>query len=144
LTGQDAQLAEQYPVLGCPLAPPDLAQMARQSFQNGRMIWYGDEQAIYVLNNDGTWRSFEDTFEEGQPELDESLVAPDGLYQPIRGFGRIWREQLGGPEATIGWATLPEGAVNGSTQRWEHGRLFSFGLPERFLIFDDGRWTQVE
>jgi hypothetical protein len=144
LTGQDAQLAEQYPVLGCPLAAPELVQMARQSFQNGRMIWYGDQQTIYVLNNDGTWRSFEDTFEEGQPELDESLIAPGGLYQPIRGFGRLWREQLGGSEAAIGWATLPEGAANGSTQQWEHGRLFSFGLPERFLLFDDGRWVQVE
>jgi hypothetical protein len=118
--------------------------MARQSFQNGRMIWHGDEQRIYVLHNDGTWRSFEDTFEEGQPEIDESLVAPDGLFQPIRGFGRVWREQLGGPDAAIGWATLPEGAANGSVQPWEHGQLFSFGLPERFLLFEDGRWVQVE
>ncbi|MBX2999947.1 MAG: hypothetical protein KF893_15610 [Caldilineaceae bacterium] len=144
LTGQDAQLAEQYPVLGCPLAAPELTQMARQSFQNGMMIWREDEQRIYVLHDDGRWRSFEDTFEEGQPESDESITAPDGLYQPIRGFGRIWREQLGGPQAEIGWGTLPEGAANGSTQRWEHGQLISFGLPERFLIFNDGRWTRVE
>lgn len=144
LTGQDAQLAEQYPALGCPLAAPTLVQMARQSFQNGRMFWREDEGAIYVLLNDGTWRSFEDTFEEGQPEIDESITAPDDLYQPIRGFGRIWREQLGGPDAAIGWATLPEGAANGSIQPWDHGQLFSFGLPERFLIFEDGRWTQVE
>jgi hypothetical protein len=144
LTGQDAQIAQQFPVMGCPQGAPDLVDMARQPFQHGQMIWRSDVDMIYVLNNDGTWRSFEDTFEEGQPEVDAALVAPEGSFQPIRGFGKVWREQLGGPEAAIGWAVLPEAGINGSVQDWEHGFLVGFGLPDRFVIFDDGRWEKVE
>lgn len=144
LTGQDAQIAEQYPAMGCPTAAPELVTMAREPFQHGEMIWRSDNGMIYVLHNDGTWRSFEDTFEEGQPESDPALVAPEGSFQPIRGFGKVWREQLGGPQAAIGWAVLPESGTSGNVQQWEHGFLMGFGLADRFVVFDDGRWQKVE
>ena len=143
LTGQDAQLAEQFPALGCPEGSPNFVYLAQQPFQNGRMIWREDNATIYVLYNDGVWHSFEDTFEEGQPETDPNIVAPEGLFQPARGFGKVWREKLGGPDAAVGWATLPEQGVNASVQAWENGLLFSFGIPERYVLFDDGRWEQV-
>ncbi len=144
LTGQDAQLATQYPALGCPQAAPELAQMARQPFQNGQMIWREDTQSIYVLYENGAWSVFEDTFVEGDTESDPALVAPGGTFQPIRGFGKVWREQLGGAAAPLGWATLPESGVSGTTQDWAHGTLLSFGLAERFLLFENGHWERVE
>ncbi|MBI1295888.1 hypothetical protein GC175_13115 [bacterium] len=144
LAGQDAQLATQYPALGCPVSAPELTQMARQPFQRGQMIWRSDTQTIYVLYENGVWQAFPDTFVEGELESDPALVAPDGTFQPIRGFGKVWREEIGGPGAAIGWAGLPETGVSGTTQPWAHGDLVSFGLAERFLLFENGDWVRVE
>ncbi|MEZ4635696.1 MAG: hypothetical protein R2873_31060 [Caldilineaceae bacterium] len=144
LTGQDAQLADQYPALGCPAAAPELTQMARQPFQRGQMIWRADTQTVYVLYENGVWQSFEDTFVEGDVESDPALIVPADTFQPIRGFGKVWREQLGGPGAAVGWATLPESGISGTTQPWAHGDLVSFGLAERFLLFENGSWVKVE
>jgi len=36
------------------------------------------------------------------------LTPPPGLFEPIRGFGFVWFEKLGGPASQLGWATDPE------------------------------------
>jgi hypothetical protein len=144
LSGQDALVAEEYPVAGCPEGPAERVYMARQSFQHGQMIWREDTQTIYVMYNDGSWLNYEDTFEEGQPESDPALTPPQNLLQPVRGFGQVWREELGGPAATIGWATSPEAGVNATIQPWENGDLLVFDLANRFLLLDNGRWEQVQ
>ncbi len=144
LSGAEALVAEQFPELGCPLGPPSLVQMARQPFQRGQMIWRGDIQVIYVLQEDGSWLAFADTFEEGMPEIDPSIVPPQGLYQPIRGFGKLWREQLGAEDAPVGWATAPEKGVNGSVQEWEGGLLIGFSLQDQLVLRNDGTWAKVE
>ncbi|HRE49177.1 MAG TPA: hypothetical protein PLD47_15720 [Aggregatilineales bacterium] len=93
-------------------------RIAQQDFQNGFMFWISAAQppVIWVLmispdspnRNTGQWRSYPDTFAEGQPEVDPALVPPaDTLYQPRRGFGKLWRETPGLREA-LGWATTPE------------------------------------
>jgi len=85
--------------------------VAEQPFENGRMLWLQPVQQIWVIstNDEGenVWSVYDDTFEEGQVERDPSIVAPDDLYQPERGFGKLWREN---PEvqAIVGWATEPE------------------------------------
>jgi hypothetical protein len=48
-----------------------------------------------------------DTWQEGQPENDPSLAPPDGLMQPIRGFGTAWRSTPAVRDA-LGWATNNE------------------------------------
>ena len=144
LSGAEARVAQQFPELGCPLGSPRLIQMARQPFQRGQMIWRGDTRVIYVLQEDGSWLAFADTFEEGMPEIDPSMVPPQGLYQPIRGFGKLWREQLGAEAASVGWATAPEQGVNGSVQEWEGGLLIGFGLQDQLVLRNDGVWARVE
>lgn len=144
LSGNAAQIAQQFPALGCPQGDQQFIFMARQPFQNGQMVWRSDTRTIYVLNDDRTWRSFPDTFEEGQAESDPSLTPPPNLFQPVRGFGKVWREQLRGPDAAIGWATAPEQGANNGLQEWQNGLLLSFGLPDRYVLLNDGTWQRVE
>ncbi|GEM_PF-1800064 len=141
--GEAALLARQLPELGCPLEKGRSVFMASQPFQRGRMLWRSDTRTIYVLFQDGTWQAFADTWQEGQPTQDPTLVPPAGLYQPIRGFGRLWREELGGPDAAIGWATAPESGRSGRVQRWTRGLLLGFGLADRVVLLADGRWRAL-
>ena len=76
------------------------------------MVWLEGMDAILVFGWDGSWQQFEDTFEEGEPENDPALVPPDQKFQPVRGFGKVWRdnpqvrEQLGwGLSRELGFET---------------------------------------
>lgn len=86
-------------------------QVAEQLFEHGRMFWIEPIQQIWVLHitgeGHGTWSVYEDTFVEGEPETDPSLVPPEGRYQPERGFGKLWRES-GNLREELGWGVTPE------------------------------------
>lgn len=86
-------------------------QIAEQLFEHGRMFWIGPIKQIWVLKitseGHGTWSVYQDTFVDGEPENDPSLVPPDGRYQPQRGFGKLWRESPGLRD-TLGWGVTPE------------------------------------
>jgi hypothetical protein len=75
------------------------------------MFWVEPTKQIWVLvvegPGHGAWTVYEDTFEEGQPESDPSIVPPTPLLQPMRGFGKLWRDN---PEVRdeLGWAETPE------------------------------------
>ena len=93
----------------CPSTIATTSQAVYQEFQHGLMLWLQQEDLIYVLyDNFGgpAWESYEDEFEEGMLEEDETWPLPprDDLFQPRRGFGMLWR---GNPavRARIGWAT---------------------------------------
>lgn len=99
---------------------------AIQSFEQGTMFWLGDTKQIVVLSNDNHWQIFTDTFQEGEPERDPSLKAPGGKLQPIRGFGKIWRDQAN-VRGLLGWATAKEQGTDAQVQRFEHGLLLRIG-----------------
>jgi hypothetical protein len=102
----------------CPAGPPQITTEAEQTFEHGRMIWVDTLDRIYAIFDDGnvpSWAQAPDNFTEGDPELDESLVPPPGLLQPIRGFGLIWRNNPR-VKARLGWATTPEVAFDGMVQ----------------------------
>lgn len=89
----------------------DQIQVAEQPFENGRMFWIQPIRQIWVLEltgeGRGEWSIYEDTFVDGEPESDPSIVPPsDNLYQPERGFGKLWRENTAVREA-LGWAVTP-------------------------------------
>jgi preprotein translocase subunit SecD len=85
--------------------------VAEQVFEGGRMLWIQPTQQIWVLvvtaTGRGTWTVYDDTFEEGEPEFDPAIVAPADRFQPMRGFGKLWRENPAVRQA-LGWATTPE------------------------------------
>ena len=51
-----------YGELGCPLSYAHESMAAEEQFQYGSMLWRDSNDRIYVLYDDGTWVSFEDTF----------------------------------------------------------------------------------
>jgi len=103
----------------CPSGPALFTDGAEQHFEHGLALWNRSEDRIYVLIDHGlsqSWRAFEDTWEESMPESDPALSPPGGLYQPIRGIGRVWREEFGIREQ-LGWALGPEVGYGTAIQR---------------------------
>jgi DNA-binding beta-propeller fold protein YncE len=139
--------ARHLPELGCPTSSEVQVSMARQPFQRGGMIWIGPssslpdlEKTILVLADEGgTWQRFPDLWQEGQPESDPAITAPGGLMQPVRGFGKTWRESLGGAGSVVGWAIAPEVGLTGGVQRYENGWLLRLD-DEQVVLTDAGTW----
>ncbi|MFN2241495.1 MAG: hypothetical protein ACK2U2_04355 [Anaerolineae bacterium] len=138
---------QQQASLGCPEQPAQQVTLAEQALEHGRMLWDSSTLQIYVLMDSGTWQAFDDTFQEGiDPPYDPNLPSPP--QQPQRGFGKVWRDQLGGPEATIGWALENERPVLGWRQRFDGGLLIwtDAVLAENedqgtaYLLYDNGTW----
>lgn len=101
-------------------AQPNAVPAAYQYFEHGTMVWRGDTQQIYAIYDDGGWDLFDDTFKEGEAESDATLKAPGGLMQPVRGFGKVWRNDAG-VQARLGWAVGKESGLNALIQDFERG-----------------------
>jgi hypothetical protein len=86
-------------------------QVAEQLFEHGRMFWLQPIDQIWVLvvtgEGRGTWTVYDNTHVEGEPESDPSIVPPEGMLQPVRGFGKLWRE-VQQVRDQLGWAVTPE------------------------------------
>jgi hypothetical protein len=121
---------------------------AGQHLEHGLMIWLDQlhEDHIYVLTygatrTSGDWQVYEDTWREGDPVSGE-LAPPERLFEPIRGFGRLWREELGGPDASLGWALAPEQGYTGLIQPFEHGLMLWNPLDQVvYVLWNDSSWT---
>lgn len=103
----------------CPSSPPILTNGAEEHFERGVMLWNRAEDRIYVLFDDGgytAWKAFVDQWEEGDPESDPGIAPPAGLYQPVRGFGLVWREEPGVRDR-LGWAVDTEVGYPTAIQR---------------------------
>ena len=94
--------------------------VAEQQFEGGWMFWLQPNMQIWVLTVDAggqnIWSVYDDTFADGDAESDPQIVPPQGRFQPIRGFGKLWREN---PEVRLatGWAVALE---LGHTTRYEY------------------------
>jgi len=113
---------------------------AQMDFQKGFMFWISPRKEIWVLiaanvgDRTGEWRVYQDTFKDGELEMDQSLIAPVGLFQPHRGFGKIWRQPSDLFNLLL-WGTTPE--LEGSTPiSYLAG---ANGAPGRYLIMTIGR-----
>lgn len=96
----------------CPYAAVNTNWVA-QDFENGRLLWAENGDRIYRLYAGGSrWGVNANAWFEGMPESDPTLIPPPGYFQPVRGFGLVWRdEQM--PEGLrvrdeFGWATNAE------------------------------------
>lgn len=94
-----------------PTATLGQIQVAEQLFEHGRMFWIQPREQIWVMFDNGTgsgkWFVYPDNFQDGEPENDPNIIPPAGLYQPERGFGKLWR---GNQEIKdqLGFGTIPE------------------------------------
>ena len=128
--------------LGCPTAMAAEIAVAYQPFELGMMFWR-QERAIYVLQQDGTWTEYEDTWTPEQLDRDPTLVPPERRHQPVRGFGSVWREWLDGPDAWIGWATAEERGGTTIAQPFANGLLL-VGLDDvTYALYTDGTWASI-
>jgi ligand-binding sensor domain-containing protein len=130
--------------LGCPTTDATATRGAVQPFEQGLMFWRANEGTIYVLSADGVWVRYNDTWNESQPAHDPSLTPPAGLQQPVRGFGKVWQEQLGGPQADIGWALASEQAYDILVQPFTAGQVFIGAGGKVYVLYADGTWESYE
>ncbi|MGQ9682610.1 MAG: protein kinase domain-containing protein [Anaerolineae bacterium] len=139
-----AAAAAGHPALGCALSPAVDTGFAVQRFEHGIMFWRQDKAVIYVLTTGAknVWQQFADTFTEGMPEEDPALVAPSGKQQPRRGFGKVWREPLGGPSAAIGWALEREQGYSGNYQQFSAGLILRGNDGAIYVLLPGGSWVR--
>ena len=122
----------------CP-TPVLISEAAEQHFEHGTMVWVGAEDVVYVLFDDvgitTRWTRFEDRWQEGMPDRDPGLQPPEGLQQPIRGFGLVWRDEPGVRDR-LGWATDGEQGYTTALQRTTRYKYNGTYL----LALDGGVW----
>jgi hypothetical protein len=108
----------------CTAAEAVAAAAAEQLFEHGRMIWVADGTSgggavprVLVLYDDtpSTYQDYADTWTEAEPDSDPSIVPPADLYQPTRGFGKVWRGNTAVRDG-LGWALAPE---QGFATQWQ-------------------------
>jgi len=126
-------------LIGCPASATAISlTTAVQTFEQGMMLYLsGSPGTIYALANDGRFRRFDDRWLQGVDPEDGPEVAPFNLFEPVRGFGKIWREN---PDvrATLGWGTNAEAGAEGSYVPFDRGRMLY--LPQRgeiLVLVDD-------
>jgi serine/threonine protein kinase len=129
--------------LGCPLNSAYSVYGAGQVFEHGYMLWRSDNQTIYVLFESGKASSFADTFQDGVDPEKADLSPPAGKQEPIRGFGKVWREEFGGASSDIGWAVEDEYVAPGlMVQDFVNGVVFWEDRVGNRVFYASGEWAQ--
>jgi hypothetical protein len=126
-----------------PRAEAGTTQGAFQQFEHGMMIWRGDTKEIYVLYGDGSrdWPVYHDTWDESQPVDDPARVPPPGLFQPVRGFGKLWRTS---PDlaAKLGWALAPEQGYEMLVQEFQGGTMLLGPQGDVYVLLRSWAWER--
>lgn len=119
--------------LGCHISAPEQHSGVVQEFENGWMFWRESDRSIYAVANTqaspsglpaGRWWRVTDTYADGEPDSDPSLQPPAGLSQPIRGFGKAWRDNAFIRDA-LGWARGVEYPVTAQWLEFEGGWMLT-------------------
>ena len=129
--------------LGCPTTGETvLTHAASQPFEHGALFWNGDARLIYLLDGSTTaWLRYTDTWNEGDP-LGGYETPPAGFYEPVRGFGKLWREQ---PDVRtrLGWGTAPEsGLISAAIQPFDRGLIIRSDTNTVRVLYSNGAWEQ--
>lgn len=96
----------------CAEGPALRSVAAAESFERGRMIWIQatDNHYVFIGLTSGSFRKFAGPL-PGDPNNRIGTPPPPGTFEPVSGFGLIWRGEVPGSEGVrdqIGWALEPE------------------------------------
>jgi hypothetical protein len=129
----------------CPGAAAVSTRAAAQPFEHGVMIWLEQPDRFYVFY-DETPRVFEwleapYRFKPGaSPHNRIGVTPPAGRFEPVSGFGQLWRDEIEGAfdvRGRLGWATAAEFSF---TARYQCARPAASGrLWTCFLSTPDGK-----
>lgn len=116
---------------------------ASQIYEHGGMFWLqGPPSAIYALQGTGRFQRYDDTYDANTDPFSGGETPPNGLREPVRGFGKVWRSN---PDVRngLGWATSDEGGGASPIQLFDRGQMVY--LPQRgeiiIMAFDPGGVT---
>ncbi len=129
--------------LGCPTSAAMRDDWGWQPFEGGTAYWRRDTRQIIMALSSGSFLPFEDRWLEGMPDQPCEADAPEGLWQPIRGFGLVWCEQPGVRDA-LGWATRPEAVFQSTYQLFGRGILFTGNGHGVIWLDNGGTWRELE
>jgi hypothetical protein len=137
--------------LGCPTeVAHTISRTAEQAFEGGHMFWRKDTDDVYIIydrNSNGTrldhgnwtlnWREWK---WDGSYPGGIGLQSPPGLFEPVRGFGWLWRTHYGGPDGRLGWAIDAEYGWDdlAFVQQFELGLIFRASDPRMYVLLDNG------
>ncbi len=151
--------------LGCATSRARVTWAAWEPFQGGYMLWRSDTDEVYIFyhdrNNRSTgrwWKAPKEWKWDGSNPGGVGMSPPQGLYEPKRGFGWLWRTHLGGPGGKLGWALDKEKGFCARIQPFEKGLIFhsstvsctnqynwathpSF-VPLFFTLYKNGAWVR--
>jgi DNA-binding beta-propeller fold protein YncE len=127
---------------GCPAAPAMRDTWGWQPFEKGRLFWRRDTRLIVATFADGKVMTYQDFWREGMPDHACEADAPEGLWQPIRGFGLIWCQPS--VRESLGWAVQPESAFTSTYQAFAGGVAFTGFESGVMWAGIDGTWQLVQ
>jgi len=109
------------PPLRCPAQETLASFAAAQHFERGVMVWIQETDEFYVFYDEPDEQGFQVAHRTVGLQLkpgaseDNRLgeAPPPGLYEPVSGFGLVWRGEVEWPyggdvRERLGWATAPE------------------------------------
>jgi len=128
---------------GCATQPAMKDNWGWQPFERGTAYWRRDTHQVLLALPDGQLRTFEDRWQEGMPDQTCQATPPEGLWQPIRGFGLVWCEEPGVRD-TLGWALEPEEAFLCTYQLFANGLMFIAPQGDVIWIAHDGTWALLK
>jgi len=124
--------------IGCPTATATTLDSALQNFERGTMIWLNGP--IYVLYADGRAQQYPDTFTAGVDPESGGETPRSGLFEPVRGFGKVWRSTAE-VRSGLGWATILEEGGSAVVQRLERGWMIDMTQRTDILVLLDSNGT---
>ena len=107
------------------------------------MLEYAPAAYQSVPIEGGTWTGARDAWREPEPPS-AGLAPPPGFFEPLRGFGKAWREQFDGPEGPLGWAVEDEATEDASWQLFEKGIIVVTRAGEGLIMYHDGRVWELK
>lgn len=103
----------------CPRDAALVVDGAFQPFERGFMIWLPQPDlvspSIFVFTDDGRVSLYPDTWSADDPDNNLDETPPEGLFEPVGGFAKVWREHPS-VRGDLGWGTAAEYLYSASYQ----------------------------